>query len=266
VKAPRRATVAENWPLPVVVVAHHAAADGHPDAYPLLVASKILSDGQNARIYRRLVYDTGIALAAAGVANLLEDPALFYAYAIVQPGHTAAEAERALVQELDRLRTEPVPDRELESREEAVHARLRVRAGDDPAKGERAGHASVLHRGDAGSADAEYELFQAVTARGRPARGARLLRAGDPPRDHGGAETGDGRPAVTRRRAGALALAAGALLAASAPSPAQVRKLAVGADAAAAGLAAGGVSRPTRCAPSRTASGSWPSRTTSSRW
>ena len=162
--APRRATVAENWPLPVVVVAHHAVADGHPDAYPLQVASKILSDGQNARIYRRLVYDTGIALAAAGVANLLEDPGLFYAYAVVQPGHTVAEAERALVQELDRLRAEPVPDRELDRAKKQFTRDYVFGRETIQQKASVLAHASVLHRGDAGSADAEYESFQGVTA------------------------------------------------------------------------------------------------------
>jgi zinc protease len=164
VKAPRRATVVENWPLPVVVVAHRGAADGHPDAYPLQVASKILSDGQNARIYRRLVYDTGIALAAAGVANLLEDPGLFYAYAVVQPGHTVAEAERALVQELDRLRAEPVPDRELDRAKKQFTRDYVFGRETIQQKASVLAHASVLHRGDVGSADAEYDIFQGVTA------------------------------------------------------------------------------------------------------
>ena len=42
--------VEESWPLPAVVVAHHVTYDGHPDAYPLHIASKILSDGQSSRI------------------------------------------------------------------------------------------------------------------------------------------------------------------------------------------------------------------------
>ena len=60
----RRVTIEESWPLPAVVVAHHITFDGNPDSYPLHVASKILSDGQSSRIYRKLVYEKGIALAA----------------------------------------------------------------------------------------------------------------------------------------------------------------------------------------------------------
>src|SRR6187401_1790561 len=39
----RRVAISEEWPLPAVVVAHHVPADGHPDSYPLHIASKILS-------------------------------------------------------------------------------------------------------------------------------------------------------------------------------------------------------------------------------
>src|SRR5690606_19267104 len=44
----RRVTVEEVWPLPAVVVAHRVPADGHPDAYPMHIAAKILSDGQSS--------------------------------------------------------------------------------------------------------------------------------------------------------------------------------------------------------------------------
>ena len=163
-KSPRRVTVEESWPLPVVVVAHHVSADGHPDSYALQMASKIMSDGRSSRIYRRLVYETGIALSAAGIGNLTEHPNLFYAFAVVQPGHTVDEAELALVKELDRLRTEPVTEREL--------ARARNQFTRDYVLGRQTvqqkasvlAHASVLHGNDVGSADAEFDLFQRVTA------------------------------------------------------------------------------------------------------
>ena len=163
-KGPRRVTVEERWPLPVVVVAHHITFDGHPDSYPLHVASKILSDGQSSRIYKTLVYETGIALAAAGVGNLMEHPNLFYAFAIVQPGHSPADAELALVEELDRLRIQPVSEREL--------ARARNQFTRDYVLGRETvqqkasvlAHAAVLHNNDVASADAEFDMFQRVTA------------------------------------------------------------------------------------------------------
>ena len=86
----KRVTLQEPWPLPAVVVAYHITYDGNPDSYPLHIAAKVLSDGQSSRIYKKLVYEKQMAVAAFGDANLIEDPNLFYAVAIVQPGHTTA--------------------------------------------------------------------------------------------------------------------------------------------------------------------------------
>ena len=50
-------TQSDNWPLPAVIVAHHITYDGHPDACPLHIATKVLSDEDSSRIYPRLVYE-----------------------------------------------------------------------------------------------------------------------------------------------------------------------------------------------------------------
>src|SRR5436309_3930971 len=110
----KRVTLQEPWPLPAVVVAYHITYDGHPDSYPLHILSKVLSDGQSSRIYKQLVYEKGIALAASGEANIIEDPNLFYAVAFVQPGHRPQEAIDALIAEFDKLKAEPITEHELE--------------------------------------------------------------------------------------------------------------------------------------------------------
>ena len=131
----KRVTLQEPWPLPAVVVAYHVTNDGNPDSYPLHIAAKVLSDGQTSRIYKKLVYDKQMAVAAFGSANLIEDPNLFYAVAIVPPGHTPAEATDALIAELDRLKTEPITDARTAAREEPVRARLHPGPRIEPAEG-----------------------------------------------------------------------------------------------------------------------------------
>ena len=116
----RRAVIDEAWPLPAVVVAYHVIYDGHPDAYPLHMTSKILSDGQSARIPRELVYNKRLALTAFGSGNITEDPNLFYAVAIVQPGQSPAAAEQALVAEFEKLKREPIAAAELQDRKSVV--------------------------------------------------------------------------------------------------------------------------------------------------
>ena len=160
----RRITLTEdqNWPLPAVVVAHHITYDGHPDAYPLHIASKLLSDGQSSRIFRRLVYDDQLAVSAFGAGNIIEDPNLFYAVSVVQPGRTPAESEAALIGEFDRLKTELISDQELlraknQFARDYVFGRSTVEQ-----KALHLSHAAVIHD-DITTADAEFDIFMNIT-------------------------------------------------------------------------------------------------------
>jgi zinc protease len=161
-KAERRFTVEEPWPLPAVVVAYHVTYDGHPDSYPLHITSKILSDGQSARITRDLVYDKRIALSAFGSGNITEDPNLFYAVAIVQPGHTPQEAEKALVDEFERLKREPVAAEELQRATNQFARDYILMRETDQDKALVPAHAAVIHN-DLTTADGEFDIFTSIT-------------------------------------------------------------------------------------------------------
>jgi predicted Zn-dependent peptidase len=158
----RRATVDEAWPLPAVVVAHHITYDGHPDSYPLHIVSKVLSDGQSSRIYRKLVYETGLALTAFGGGNIIEDPNLFFAVAIVNPGQSPAAVEKALVAELERLKVEGITERELQ-RAKNQFARDYILGRESlQDKATHLAHAEVVHS-DITTADGEFDIFQKIS-------------------------------------------------------------------------------------------------------
>jgi len=159
----RRMTVEENWPLPAVVVAHHITFDGNPDSYPLHIASKVLSDGQSSRIYRKLVYEKQLALAAFGGGNIIEDPNLFYAVAIVQPGKTTGETINALIAELDRLRNEPISAGELQQAKNQFARDYIFSRESNKDKAQQLGHAAVIHN-DVKTADGEFDIFMNMTA------------------------------------------------------------------------------------------------------
>src|SRR5205814_1852277 len=152
----------EPWPLPAVIVAHHITYDGHPDSYPLHIASKVLSDGQTSRIYQKLVYETQIAVAAFGGANIIEDPNLFYAVAIVQPGHTPQEAIDGLIAELDQLRNEPITLAELQQAKNQFARDYIFSRESDKDKAMQLGHAVVIHN-DIRTADGEFDIFMNIT-------------------------------------------------------------------------------------------------------
>ena len=161
-KGESRVTLREPWPLPAVVASYHITFDGHPDAYPLHILAKILSDGDSSRLYKSLVYEKQVALAAFGEAKLIEHPNLFYAVAIVQPGHRPEEVLRELDRELERVRQEGVTAAELDRAKrqfarDYVLGRETVRQ-----KALHLGHAAVIHN-DIRTADGEFDLFQNVT-------------------------------------------------------------------------------------------------------
>ena len=158
----KRITMQQPWPLPAVVVAYHITNDGNPDSYPLHIAAKVLSDGQTSRIYQKLVYEKRLAVAAFGNANLIEDPNLFYAVAIVQPGKTPKEATDALIDELDRLKTEPITDHELQRSKNQFARDYILGRESNQQKASTLAHAIVIHN-DIKTADGEFDIFQNIT-------------------------------------------------------------------------------------------------------
>ncbi|HEY1304946.1 MAG TPA: pitrilysin family protein [Vicinamibacterales bacterium] len=158
----RRAVVEEAWPLPAVVVAYHVTYDGHPDAYPLHITAKIMSDGQSARIPLELMYKRRLALTAFGSGNITEDPNLFYAVAIVQPGQTPAAAEQALVAEFEKLTKEPISAVELQRAKNQFARDYIVGRESNQEKALHLAHSAVIHN-DIGAADGEFDIFMNVT-------------------------------------------------------------------------------------------------------
>jgi zinc protease len=157
----RRVSVEEGWPLPAVVVAYKVTYDGHPDAYPLHIAAKILSDGQSARLQRELVYK-GLALTAYASANITEDPNLVYAVAIVQPGVSPQTVERALIAEFDKLKGAPVLATELQRSKNQFARDYIVGRESVQDKALHLAHAAVIHN-DIATADAEFDTFMNVS-------------------------------------------------------------------------------------------------------
>jgi zinc protease len=103
-----------NTPLPAAVIGYKIPARYAPDAYPLDLASDILASGESSRLYQSLVYKDQIAVQSAGFGNFSEDPNLFWAYAIMNPGHSAADGRKAVVNILDGLKEKPVDPHELQ--------------------------------------------------------------------------------------------------------------------------------------------------------
>ncbi len=95
---------------------YHRPAINHPDHVIYEAIASILSDGRTSRLYKSLVEQQQIALAAQGSSGYPGDkyPNLMLFYAMPAPGHNVEEVATALRKEIERLKTEPVSEQELE--------------------------------------------------------------------------------------------------------------------------------------------------------
>ena len=119
----RRIIVKKQAELPAVFAGYHTPDIKHPDSYALEVLQGILSSGKSSRLYKSLVYDKQLALYAGGdYDDITNDPNLFYIYAGVMPGKSTGEVEQALYAEIEKLKTAPVTDEELQKAKNQIEA------------------------------------------------------------------------------------------------------------------------------------------------
>ena len=119
----KRIVVKQEAELPSIYAGYKVPTIKHPDAYALNVLQGILSSGKSSRLYKSLVYEKQIALYAGGdYEDVSADPHLFYVYAGVMPGKSTEEVEKAVYAEIEKLKTDPVTDEELQKAKNQAEA------------------------------------------------------------------------------------------------------------------------------------------------
>lgn len=98
---------------PQVDILWHSAPFGHPDSYVLDVISQILSD-RTGRLYKGLVLGKEVATSVFARQDSRKWAGLFNAGGESKEGSTPADVEQAIYAELERLKTEDVPEKELQ--------------------------------------------------------------------------------------------------------------------------------------------------------
>ena len=105
---------------------YHRPALDSADNATFEVISTIMSSGRTSRLYKTLVEDKQVALVAEGDNGFPGDkyPNLMLFYAQTAPNVTVEQASQALRQEIERLKTEPVSEEELERAKNQLQAGL----------------------------------------------------------------------------------------------------------------------------------------------
>jgi predicted Zn-dependent peptidase len=124
----------------VLLMAYHAPDINHPDHAVYRALSGVLSEGRSSRLYSSLVRDQKIAVMATGFSEFpgSKYPGLFSFAAFAAPGHTNAEIEKAFDAQIERLKSEPVTQEELDG------VKRRARVGLVSSLGDNIGLANTL--------------------------------------------------------------------------------------------------------------------------
>jgi predicted Zn-dependent peptidase len=119
--AERRRTIEDPLAqLPRLDIVYKMPAGNTPETYALDYASDVLSRGQSSRLYQRLVREKELVTNASCGLDSRRGPGLFWCSLSLRPGKDPAEVEKALYEELDKIKNEPITDAEVEKEKMAV--------------------------------------------------------------------------------------------------------------------------------------------------
>ena len=109
----RRVTVVKPAQLPIEMVAFHVPEAKNADDAALDLVETILTRGQSSRLYSRMVDKEQLVLSVGAFRQTSLDPGLMVFTLQPRSGIETARAEKALFEELEKMRDQPVPDQEL---------------------------------------------------------------------------------------------------------------------------------------------------------
>ena len=110
----KRQTLTDQVSLPRLYLGWLTPRVYAPGDATLDLVSSILSDGKNSRLYKRLVYDDQIAQDVSAFQSSGALGSSFVIVATARRGHTVEELQKAIDEEVDRLRRAPPEAREVQ--------------------------------------------------------------------------------------------------------------------------------------------------------
>ena len=108
--------------LGVIEMAWHIPEARHDDSAALTVLDRLLSAGVTSRLYQSLV-ETQLTVEADSNSWQFLDPGLFTIEATIAPGIAHEAVEKAIIETIDRLKTEPVSEKELQKIKNMIETR-----------------------------------------------------------------------------------------------------------------------------------------------
>jgi len=99
---------------PILILGYHRPSVFSKDSAVLDAISDVLGSGRTSRLYKSLVKEKKIAVQVAAIANITEKyPSLYIFLAVPSQGHTTAECEAAILEQVEKMKKEPLTAEEL---------------------------------------------------------------------------------------------------------------------------------------------------------
>ena len=118
----REAFIKGTSDLSAMIIAYHVPGLSQNESSAVGVLIELLAAGESSRIYKKLVNETDLAVVAGGYYFGLSDPSILGVWSIMNYGISYRDAEDAMLEEMDRLKNEPVPAGELEKAKNMIEA------------------------------------------------------------------------------------------------------------------------------------------------
>ena len=111
---PSYLTLEDNVQLPRLYLAYPTASFYAPGDAEMDVIADILAGGKNSRLYKKLVYELGIAQDVSAFQASRAMGSMFVLMATARPGHSLEELRAVIDEEVEGLKNAPPTQRELE--------------------------------------------------------------------------------------------------------------------------------------------------------
>jgi predicted Zn-dependent peptidase len=157
----RELTVQRDVPANAIYMTYHMCSRLHPDYYATDVLSDILSRGNSSRLYISLVKEKQLFSDINAYVSGDFDPGLFVVSGKVNDGVDVRAAEKAIEDELEKLKTAAVTDNELQKCKNKVESSITFSETDVLTKATNLAISELL--GDADEINKEIEKYNTVT-------------------------------------------------------------------------------------------------------
>ena len=149
--------------LVLIDVGYHVPGGLSPDMDALNALASILGTGRSSRLYDSLVRRQQLAVQIDTGSAAQKGPGLFYVEAVAAPGKPVADVEAAMYAEVEKIKSSPIQDWELEKARNAAKRGLVGAIRNSLQRAILLARYGVFYK-DPGVINTRYERIAAVTA------------------------------------------------------------------------------------------------------